>query len=144
MANKFHQGIYQPINKRKYVGKGFPIFRSSYELTMFKVCDSNPNILQWASENIQIAYKDPINNRNRVYIPDLFVIYIDKNGKRHGEIIEIKPYSQSVIEAAKSRRDRAALISNTAKWRAATIWCNKQGLVFRVMTERDIYAGGGR
>lgn len=135
----FNQGVYRPKNPAKYVGTLPITYRSAWELTFMNLCDQHPNILQWASESIKIPYQHPLTGKWHQYIPDFFIIYIDKNGKKHGDIIEIKPMSQTVEEAARSKRDKAAFVINQAKWKAAMEWCRKQGLNFRVMTEQQLY-----
>jgi hypothetical protein len=108
------------------------------------VLDNHPNVTQWASESIEIQYKNPLTGQSSIYIPDFLVIYTDKNGKKHGEIIEIKPLKEASIEHAKSKRDRAVLAINTAKWQAAIVWAKKRGLDFRVMTENQLFKQSGR
>jgi hypothetical protein len=46
------------------------------------------------------------------------------------------------METARSTRDKAAVAVNYAKWEAATAWCKQNGIVFRVITESDIYHSG--
>jgi hypothetical protein len=75
-------------------------------------------------------------------VPDFLIVYQDKNGKQHGEVIEIKPTSQTVLESAKSSRDKAAVVLNMAKWQAAQKFCAAQGLRFRVVNETDIFHQG--
>jgi hypothetical protein len=58
------------------------------------------------------------------------------------ELIEIKPKKQSVVESKMSSRDRAVVAINYAKWDAATRWCKRQGLMFRVITEQDMFHNG--
>lgn len=135
----FNQGIYRPKNPAKYVGTQPITYRSAWELTFMNLCDQHPNVLSWASESIKIPYQHPLTGKWHQYIPDFFIIYVDKNGKKHGDIIEIKPMSQTVEEAARSKRDKAAFVVNQAKWKAAMEWCRKQGLNFRVMTEQQLY-----
>lgn len=140
----YNQGVFQPKNPSKYVGT-FPItFRSAWELTFMNTCDQHPNVIQWASESIKIPYQDPMTGKWRQYIPDFLIVYVDKNGKKHGEIIEIKPLSQTLAEKAKSKRDREALVLNQAKWAAAQAFCRRQGLTFRVMTEAQLYRQPGK
>jgi hypothetical protein len=103
------------------------------------LCDKHPNVLQWASESIKIPYQHPLTGKWHQYIPDFFIIFLDKAGKKHGEIIEIKPMSQSSAATAKTKRDQEAWLINQAKWTAAIAWCKKQGLHFRVMTEAQLY-----
>jgi hypothetical protein len=139
----YNQGAFQPRSPEKYVGT-YPItFRSAWELTFMNLCDNHPNILNWASESIKIPYQHPLTGRMHQYIPDFYIIYLDKAGQTHGEIIEIKPLSQSVVEAVRSKRDAAALLVNQAKWAAAHAWCRQQGLKFRVMTENQLYRQAG-
>lgn len=139
MAKYYNQGVYQPKNPGKYVGT-YPItYRSAWELTFMNLCDSHPSVLQWASESIKIPYQHPLTGKWHQYIPDFFIVFMDKDGKKHGEIIEIKPLSQSIPEAAKSRKAKEIYIINQAKWAAAVEWCRRQGLRFRVMTENQLY-----
>lgn len=135
---KFHQGYYYPKNKEKYIGKKLPYFRSSWERRICQFFDENPNILGWASESHRIPYKHPFTGKNTTYVPDFFVIYEDKYGNRHAEIIEVKP-SKQVPGNAKRKRDKAASIINEEKWKMAEQWCNQKGFSFRVITENDIF-----
>ena len=41
--------------------------------------------------------------------PD-FIAYVDKNGKPHAEVIEIKPENQTLVEKAKGRMNQGQLI----------------------------------
>lgn len=139
MARYYNQGVFQPKNPDKYVGTLPITYRSAWELTFMNLCDMHPYVQQWASESIKIPYQHPLTGKWHQYIPDFFIVFVDKNGKKHGEIIEIKPLSQSIPEAARSKRDQEALLINQAKWAAATEWCRRQGLRFRVMTEQQLY-----
>ena len=139
----YNQGAFQPKNPEKYVGNGPITYRSSWELTFMNVCDQHPNIQKWSSESIKIRYEDPFQpGKIRNYIPDFFIQYVDKNGASHAEIIEIKPMTQTLPEAAKSRKDQEAVVLNDAKWRAAYAWCQANGVKFRIMTEQQLYKSG--
>jgi len=142
--SKFAQGVYKPINADKYVGKGFPRYRSGWELAFFQFCDKNNHVLQWASEAIQIKYKHPLTGKISTYVPDVFMRYRTKNNKICTEIIEIKPRKQSMIEGRMSDRDRAIVAINHAKWTAAKAWCKQSGIVFRVVTEDQLFHKGGK
>ncbi len=140
---KYANGFYQITNSDKYVGKKVPQFRSSWEHSVMRFCDENPSILQWASESIQIPYKNPFTNKNTIYIPDFFVVYTDKAGKKHAELWEIKPQKQTTLEAAgKSQRDQAAAVLNMYKWQAAQAWCEANGVRFRILTENELFHQG--
>lgn len=107
-----------------------------------RFCDSNDNILQWASESISIPYRNPLTGRQTIYVPDFLITYKDRSNRLKAELIEIKPKKQSVLESKASARDRAAVALNYAKWDAATKWCRRNGLIFRVVTEDDIFRNG--
>ena len=87
---KFAQGKFEMKHPEKYVGNHVPQYRSSWEHAFMRFCDSNDNILQWASESISIPYRNPLTGKMTRYIPDFFVTYQDKNGTIKAEIIEIK------------------------------------------------------
>ena len=138
---KYAQGTYQIQNPDKYIGKGSPKYRSSWEHVFMRFCDNNPSVLQWASESIHINYRNPFTNKNTIYVPDFLIIYMDKNGHKHGEVIEVKPKKETSLKEAKSLRDKAAVALNQYKWAAAAKWCQAQGLKFRVVNEQDIFHG---
>jgi hypothetical protein len=77
-----------------------------------------------------------------MYVPDFFITYQTRGNQQRAEMIEIKPKNQSVIESKMNSRDRAVVAVNYAKWDAATKWCRRQGLQFRVITEDDIFRNG--
>ena len=60
-----------------------------------RMCDNHPNITKWASENVKIPYMNPMSGKYSNYVPDFMIQYIDKDGKEHVEVIEIKPNSKS-------------------------------------------------
>jgi hypothetical protein len=142
MAAKFANGFYQILNPDKYVGKKVPHFRSSWEHTFMRFCDTNPAVLQWASEAIHIPYRNPFTNKNTIYVPDFMIMYVNKNGDKYAELIEVKPTKETNLQEARSERDKASAILNMYKWQAAQAWCSQNGLRFRVITENDIFHQG--
>ena len=142
--SKYANGFYQILNPEKYVGKGQPHYRSSWEHTFMRFCDNNPSVLQWANEAIHINYRNPFTNKNTIYVPDFLIQYRNKNNLIITELIEIKPKKQSVIEEKMSSRDRAVVAVNYAKWDAATKWAKNNGLTFRVINEDQIFHNGGK
>ena len=142
--SKVVQGVYVPKNPAKYVGKRDPRFRSGWEQAFMKFCDSNDNILQWASESISIPYRHPLTGKMTMYVPDFLITYRTKDNRMVAELIEIKPKKQSILESKASARDRAVVAVNYAKWDAATKWARRNGLQFRVITEDDIFHQGGK
>ena len=140
--SKWAQGPYTILNPEKYVGQGTPRYRSGWELSFMRFCDTNDHILQWASESVQIPYRHPLTGKQTIYVPDFLITYRTRNNTMRAELIEIKPKKQSVVESKMSSRDRAVVAINYAKWDAATKWARRNGLVFRVITESDMFHNG--
>ena len=136
------QGPYTVINREKYAGNGTPRYRSGWELSFMKFCDTNDHVLQWASESIAIPYRHPLTGKITQYIPDFLITYRTSNNTVKDELIEIKPKKQSVIESKMSSKDRAIVAINYCKWDAATKWARRNGLTFRVITENDMFHNG--
>lgn len=142
MAAKFAQGGYVVRNGAKYVGRGEPRYRSSWEWAFMNFCDTNEHVQQWASEPVRIPYRNPLTGKMTTYVPDFIVTYRGPNNTLRAELIEIKPRSQSLIEEKQSQRDRAQVAINYAKWDAATKWAKNNGLTFRVINEDQIFRNG--
>lgn len=141
MKRHYATGKYSIQNAEKYVGNHQPTYRSSWEWNFMRFCDSNPNILKWASEAIKIPYKDPFTGKQTIYVPDFFIQYVDKNDKILTELIEVKPASQTLKEhVGRSRNNQIQYVKNQHKWRAAYEWCGKQGIRFRILTENDLFS----
>jgi hypothetical protein len=142
---KFAQGRFEVKNPSKYVGKKVPLARSSWEFVFMKMLDEHPGVQSWASESIQIPYRDPLTGNYTIYVPDFFICYVDKNGSKHAEVVEVKPESQTVLEkVGKSQYNQQQYVKNMAKWEAATAWCKQQGIRFRVINEGDIFHQGSK
>jgi len=141
---KWAQGVFVPRNPKKYVGKGNPRYRSGWEWSFFQFCDNNDAVLEWASEAIAIKYRHPFTGKVTNYVPDIFMRYRTKSNKICTEIIEIKPRKQSIIEGKMSERDRMVVAVNHAKWQAARAWCQKSGIVFRVLNEDSLFHNGSK
>ena len=140
---KFAQGRFTMKHPEKYVGKRTPLSRSSWEFVFMRMLDEHPGVESWASESIQIPYRDPFTGKYTIYVPDFFIVYADKNGKKHAEVVEVKPENQTRLESVgKSRFNQEQYVKNMAKWEAATAWCKQQGIKFRVVNEGDIFHQG--
>ena len=140
---RFAKGKFTVTQPEKYVGNHAPTYRSSWEWSFMNFCDTNPNIIKWASEAIKIPYRDPFTNRQTVYVPDFFIQYADKNNRLHTELIEVKPASQAIKErVGKSKLNQIQYAKNQFKWRAANEWCARQGIKFRILTENDLFHNG--
>lgn len=133
-------------NKHKYVGDCENIVcRSSWEVHMCDFLDNNPNVLQWASEEIKIPYIKPTDGKIHTYYPDFLVKYIDKNGDIRCDLIEVKPLRQiNPPKNKKSKRyseDCITYAINVAKWKAAKLFCQQRGINFRLLPENDLFKG---
>jgi hypothetical protein len=145
----FSKGEYILKNPTKYLGKLPVIYRSSWEISLMKVFDENPAVLGWSSESISIPYRNPLTNKWSMYLPDFFVIYMDKKNGKHAEIIEVKPekenpFSSIVPKGGQQTRSMLARAINQAKFGAAMVYCQKRGWRFRVMTENDLFGIPGK
>ena len=142
---RFAQGKYALKNPAKYVGGRTPTYRSSWEFAFMRFCDLNENVEKWASEAIRIPYRHPFTGKYTIYVPDFFVVYVDKNGKKNVELIEVKPANQTVREqVGRSRVNQAHFVVNQAKWGAARAFCKQKGMGFRIVNEGDIFHQGKR
>jgi hypothetical protein len=143
--SKFAQGIYEVKNPQKYVGKSKPRYRSGWELTFMMFCDNNKSVINWASESIHVPYRNPLTGKQTIYVPDFFIVYENKYGKQVAELVEIKPKKQTLIEnKVASAKDRAVVAVNHAKWQAASAFCKRLGITFRVITENELFYNGRR
>ena len=141
----FAQGKYNLKNPSKYVGTKSPTYRSGWEFTFMKFCDEHSAISQWASEAVRIPYRNPLSGKHTIYVPDFFIVYNDQKGKQRVELIEVKPKNQTIKEKlGRSKHNQASWIVNQAKWESARAWCKGKGILFRIVTEDDIFHTGGR
>ena len=137
---QFAKGVYDLKNPQKYAGKKAPFYRSSWELTFMRMCDNHPAVLSWASEPVRIPYRNPFTGKYTMYVPDFIMVYQNKNGQKIGELVEIKPKAQTLMEKAKTQNDKAKILLNREKWKAAGEWAKRKGLRFRIVNEDSIYS----
>ena len=140
-----YKGKYQPSFPKKY--KGDPtniVYRSLWERTFMKYCDTNENILEWFSEEIAVPYRSPIDNKIHRYFPDFYIKVKESNGLIKKYIIEIKPKKQTLEPQVQKRKTKGYIYEvyeyakNQAKWKAAEEWCADRGYEFKVLTEDDL------
>ena len=140
-----YKGKYQPSFPKKY--KGDPtniVYRSLWERTFMKYCDTNDNVLEWFSEEIAVPYRSPIDNKIHRYFPDFYIKVKESNGSIKKYIIEIKPKKQTVEPQVQKRKTKGYIYEvyeyakNQAKWKAAEEWCADRGYEFKVLTEDDL------
>jgi hypothetical protein len=141
-----YKGKYQPSFPKKY--KGDPtniVYRSLWERTFMKYCDTNENILEWFSEEIAVPYRSPIDNKIHRYFPDFYIKVKESNGSIKKYIIEIKPKKQTIEPIPQKRKTKGYIYEvyeyakNQAKWKAAEEWCADRGYEFKVLTEDNLF-----
>jgi len=141
---RYKQGIYNPLNPKKFIGST-ATYRSGLELKFFRFCDKNPNVLKWGSENVVVPYISPIDKRYHRYYVDNYVV-IKEGDKVVKYLIEIKPDKQTRPPTTKYRKkthliyEQKQYAVNISKWAAAREFCKKKGLVFRIITDKDLDA----
>ena len=106
--------------------------------------DKNPNIISWASEELIIPYKSPVDGQWHRYFPDFLVKMRTKDGRLKTMILEVKPKHQAMPPAPRKRvtkqyiQEVATWGVNQAKWRAANEYCLDRGWEFKVITEEHL------
>lgn len=142
---RFRQGYYTPRNPEKYVGDAAKIrYMSSWELAFDKFLDGNPNIIRWSSECVAIPYIKPTDGKIHRYYPDYWIEYINKDGEVIQEILEIKPKSQAGGKSVgrMNMYEKVQYAVNLAKWESCKRFCEQRGIVFRVLTEQELFNQG--
>lgn len=140
-----YSGLFKPKNPQKYVGDPTNIvYRSSWECKVMSWLDRNPSIISWASEELIIPYKSPVDNRFHRYFPDFLVKVKSRDGKTKTLLLEVKPKKQTLPPEPKKRMTKQYVNEvvtygvNQAKWEAANEFCLDRGWEFRVLTENDL------
>ena len=140
-----YKGKYYPSFPRKY--KGDPtniVYRSLWERKFMVYCDKNQNILEWASEEIAIPYRSPIDNRVHRYFPDFYMKVKEMNGKIKRYVIEVKPAKQTKPPTKPKRQTKGYIreayeyAKNQAKWKMAREFCADRQWEFKVVTEKEL------
>jgi len=125
LATMYSDGTLNP--KRNYYKQGYytstitdeeEFYSSSYELKYMEILDNN-GVFWTKKHKIIIPYIDD-NMVSRYYIPDFLVenVYLD----------EVKP--SNLVDSS--------IDNNHLKMEAARIWCQDNGLEFRVITEKEL------
>ena len=140
-----YKGKYYPSYPRKY--KGDPtniIYRSLWERKFMVYCDKNDNILEWASEEIAIPYRSPVDNRVHRYFPEFYMKVKERGGKIKRYEIEVKPAKQTKPPVKPKRQTKGYIreayeyAKNQAKWKMAREFCADRQWEFKVVTEKEL------
>jgi hypothetical protein len=138
-----YKGWFTPRNPQKYKGDATNIvYRSSWELRVMKYLDDNPAVVWWASEELFIPYKSPIDQKVHRYFPDFIARIRQANGEMT-VVMEVKPFKQTQKPIQKRRtqkfiQEAATYAINQEKWRAADLFCKEHGWQFKIITEKEL------
>ena len=80
MSGLSYKGKFHPINREKYRGDVTTItYRSLWERKVMKTLDENPDVIEWASEEIVIPYIKVLKSNNKFSFVELKPI----TGRKH-------------------------------------------------------------
>lgn len=132
-----------PKNPEKYAGDPKNIItRSSWETKTMNFLDGNVNVLMWASEEFNIKYVSPLDNKVHRYFCDFLAKMRLRDGSTRTYLIEVKPNKECSVPTTKNKKqfliEMQTYLVNQAKWEAARAFCTQKGLTFLVLDEYDI------
>lgn len=140
-----YKGYFKPRNPSKY--KGDPtniIYRSRWESKFMNYLDTHPDVLQWASEELIIPYRSPVDGKMHRYFPDFIVRKRNPQGIIETLLVEIKPAVQTKEPIKKKTINKAYINEvmtwgvNQAKWKAAKEYCEERKWKFLILTEKEL------
>jgi len=139
-----YSGKFKPKNPNKYVGDPNNIvYRSSWECKCMSYFDRTDEIISWASEELVIPYRSPVDGKIHRYFPD-FLIRVKTGDKSKTILIEVKPLKQTQPPKQRSRVTKQYINEvttwgvNQAKWIAANEYCKDRNWEFKILTENDL------
>jgi hypothetical protein len=155
-----HCDKYRLVHPDKYLNPGTVDveYKSDWERKVFIFCDLNPFVIKWGYEPFAISYYSPVQQKQSIYKPDVYVECQYDDGKRERWLIEIKPVTYSVVHKAPKapgdgatakqianyqkrelayRRKSMDVATNFAKWEAAEQWCKNHGVNWLVLNESN-------
>lgn len=143
-----YSGKFSPRNPKKYMGDPSNIvYRSLWERKVMVMLDERDDVVEWASEELPIPYRSPLDNKIHRYFVD-FIYKVKKNdGNILTKMIEVKPLAQTKEPkrpankktSKKYIREVTTYLVNMAKWDAAKAYCADKGWEFSTITEEDIF-----
>lgn len=146
MKNRYPTPIkYKPKHPEKYKGDINNIWsRSSWEWKFLRWCDSNPNVLEYSSEETVIPYICATDQKPHRYFVDAKIKVRNKAGEIKTYLVEIKPKKQTIPPVQPKRKSKSYLnevmtyMKNQSKWQYASAYCKDRGYIFRIITEDDL------
>lgn len=125
-------------NPQKYIGDvNDVVYRSLWERNVMRWLDTNPNVVEWGSEELSITYDHPVRGGIAKYYPDFIIKFIDGTIK----LVEVKPLAQTK-RPNKPKRQTQKYVNevmtyaiNQEKWSVAESFCKKNNMIFEIWTE---------
>ena len=136
---------YKPVNPKKY--QGYPnniICRSCWERKFCQWADKKESVISWASEEINIPYISPKDNRVHKYYPDFLIKVKESSNRINTYVVEVKPKKQTLPPKKRKRITKSYIYEcqtyavNQAKWRAASEFCKDNRIEFKIITEDEL------
>ena len=136
---------YKPSNPQKYQGNPNNIIcRSSWERKFCMWADRKDSVVSWASEEINIPYISPKDNRVHRYYPDFLIKVKENNNRIKTYVVEVKPKKQTLPPKKRKNITKSYIYEcqtyaiNQAKWKAASEFCKDNRIEFKIITEDEL------
>ena len=136
---------YKPSNPQKYQGNPNNIIcRSSWERKFCMWADRKDSVVSWASEEINIPYISPKDNRVHRYCPDFLIKVKENNNRIKTYVVEVKPKKQTLPPKKRKNITKSYIYEcqtyaiNQAKWKAASEFCKDNRIEFKIITEDEL------
>ena len=137
-----YKSIFNPKNPKKYIGDVSKIVcRSLWERNVCKFCDEHPSILKWCSEEVSIPYMSPVDGKIHNYFPDFLIQFKNTSGIQTW-MVEVKPKKQTFLKENASKKEQTIWAINNSKWKAAQKYCEQNNIIFKILTEKELFANG--
>ena len=136
---------YKPVNPKKYQGNPNNIIcRSSWERKFCQWADKKENVISWASEEINIPYVSPKDNRIHKYYPDFLIKVKESSNRIKTYVVKVKPKKQTLPPKKRKNITKSYIYEcqtyavNQAKWAAASEFCKDNRIEFKIVTEDEL------
>lgn len=146
-GSSFVQGRFRPQNPQKYRGDvNQIIYRSSWELVLFRFLDDTDAVVGWNSEETVIPYISSVDGKKHRYFLDATVWIRQPDGSVKKKLVEVKPYEEVEKPVKRGREKDQAFAErartwmvNQSKWHAAREYAKAHDSEFLVITERELF-----
>jgi hypothetical protein len=97
---------------------------------------------------VVIPYFWEVDQKVHRYYPDIYMKIKNRDGEIVKYILEIKPIKDTVVKQPKRMTEKAkqqyidnilVVSKNKCKWEAAEKFCKEKGMIFKVLTEKELF-----